>query len=158
MNSKNPVLYDLLCNITHESPVIPTGSLSAPPTTMSCLNGSFSCMVQCKASGKWMLLRDLTVTEVQKEILGLSEGYIQVCLLFRSFLCPLWTLMFPPLTHTFAHLSCRFGNDDGTPMDPRLRNETQYNRNTHQLRLELSFKFQKQMSFLESKKETKQYP
>ncbi|KAI5850043.1 hypothetical protein BZA05DRAFT_400713 [Tricharina praecox] len=66
-----PVLYDLIANITHET-VVEAGKKEGE------LRSVFKVQLLEKARGEWMQIQDLFVEEVARELLFTSESYVQI--------------------------------------------------------------------------------
>jgi len=66
-----PVLYDLIANITHET-VVEAGRKEGE------LRSVFKVQLLEKARGEWMQIQDLFVEEVARELLFTSESYVQI--------------------------------------------------------------------------------
>ena len=66
-----PVLYDLIANITHET-VVEAGKKEGE------LRSIFKVQLLEKARGEWMQIQDLFVEEVARELLFTSESYVQI--------------------------------------------------------------------------------
>jgi U4/U6.U5 tri-snRNP-associated protein 2 len=63
-----PILYDLVANITHETVVAKEGELKSV----------FKVQLLEKARGQWLQIQDLFVEEVARELLFTSESYVQI--------------------------------------------------------------------------------
>ncbi|KAA8911150.1 hypothetical protein FN846DRAFT_469140 [Sphaerosporella brunnea] len=66
-----PILYDLIANITHET-VVETGRKEGE------LRSIFKVQLLEKGRGKWLQIQDLFVEEVARELLFTSESYVQI--------------------------------------------------------------------------------
>jgi U4/U6.U5 tri-snRNP-associated protein 2 len=66
-----PLMYDLIANITHET-VVETGKKEGE------LGSVFKVQLLEKARGQWMQIQDLFVEEVARELLFTSESYVQI--------------------------------------------------------------------------------
>jgi U4/U6.U5 tri-snRNP-associated protein 2 len=66
-----PILYDLVANVTHET-VVETGRKEGE------LRSVFKVQLLEKGRGKWLQIQDLFVEEVARELLFTSESYIQI--------------------------------------------------------------------------------
>ncbi|KAI5779522.1 hypothetical protein EDC01DRAFT_670503 [Geopyxis carbonaria] len=66
-----PVLYDLVANVTHET-VVETGKREGE------LRSVYKVQLLEKAGGRWMEVQDLWVEEVAKELIFTRESYVQV--------------------------------------------------------------------------------
>ena len=66
-----PLLYDLIANITHET-VVAAGRKEGE------LRSVFKVQLLEKARGEWLQIQDLFVEEVAKELLFTSESYVQI--------------------------------------------------------------------------------
>jgi U4/U6.U5 tri-snRNP-associated protein 2 len=65
------VIYDLIANVTHE---INTTSEEEKKSTKH----SWRIQILDKSRDRWLQIQDLVVEEVRRELLFLSESYIQV--------------------------------------------------------------------------------
>ncbi|KAK9458059.1 hypothetical protein V1511DRAFT_455241, partial [Dipodascopsis uninucleata] len=63
-----PILYDLVANVTHESVFTPQGEEK----------DVFKVQVRDKSRDEWVQIQDLYVEDIRKEMLFLSESYIQI--------------------------------------------------------------------------------
>jgi U4/U6.U5 tri-snRNP-associated protein 2 len=66
--------YNLVANITHESPADVGREGKHDPLQ----EGSYKCHVQHKASNQWYELQDLHVTETMPQLIGVSESYVLI--------------------------------------------------------------------------------
>ena len=66
--------YDLIANITHESPLEVGKEGKRDPLE----EGSYKCHVQHKATGQWYEIQDLHVRETMPQLIGLSESYVLI--------------------------------------------------------------------------------
>jgi U4/U6.U5 tri-snRNP-associated protein 2 len=66
--------YDLVANITHESPADVGREGKHDPLQ----EGSYKCHVQHKASNQWYELQDLHVSETMPQLIGVSESYVLI--------------------------------------------------------------------------------
>lgn len=71
MDMGEPILYDLVANITHET-VVDTGKREGE------LKSLYKVQLLEKARGKWFEIQDLFVKEVAKELIFTSESYVQI--------------------------------------------------------------------------------
>ncbi|TGZ82992.1 cysteine proteinase [Ascodesmis nigricans] len=71
MDMGEPILYDLVANITHET-VVETGKREGE------LKSVYKVQLLEKARGKWFEIQDLVVKEVARELLFTSESYVQI--------------------------------------------------------------------------------
>lgn len=71
MGMGEPILYDLVANITHET-VVDTGKREGE------LKSIYKVQLLEKARGKWYEIQDLFVKEVAKELIFTSESYVQI--------------------------------------------------------------------------------
>jgi U4/U6.U5 tri-snRNP-associated protein 2 len=69
--SSEPILYDLVANITHET-VVESGRKEGE------LGSVFKVQLLEKARGQWFQIQDLFVEEVARELLFTSESYVQI--------------------------------------------------------------------------------
>lgn len=67
----DPLLYDLIANITHET-VVETGKREGE------LRSVFKVQLLEKARQQWVVIQDLFVEEVARELLFTSESYVQI--------------------------------------------------------------------------------
>ncbi|KAH8149263.1 uncharacterized protein LAJ45_06803 [Morchella importuna] len=67
-----PVWYDLVANITHESVTTTTGKKEGE------MRSVYKVQLCNRASGEWVQIQDLFVEEVARELLFTSESYLQV--------------------------------------------------------------------------------
>lgn len=67
-NATEPILYDLVANITHESVFTPLGQEKHV----------YRVQVKDKARDEWMQIQDLYMETIRREMLFLGESYIQV--------------------------------------------------------------------------------
>ena len=66
--------YDLVANITHDSPAeVGREGLHDPLQ-----EGSYKCHVQNRAAGQWYEMQDLHVQETMPQLIGLSESYVLI--------------------------------------------------------------------------------
>ena len=68
--------YDLVANITHESPA----DVGREGKTDPLQQGSYKCHVQHLGTKQWYEIQDLHVQEIMAQQIGLSESYV---LIFR---------------------------------------------------------------------------
>lgn len=68
----DPIWYDLVANITHESVTTTTGKKEGE------MRSVYKVQLCNRASGEWMQIQDLFVEEVARELLFTSESYLQV--------------------------------------------------------------------------------
>lgn len=66
--------YDLVANITHESPVDVGREGKHDPLQ----EGSYKCHLQHKASNQWYEIQDLHVQETMPQLIGVSESYVLI--------------------------------------------------------------------------------
>lgn len=66
--------YDLVANITHESPADVGREGKHDPLQ----EGSYKCHLQHKASKQWYEIQDLHVQETMAQLIGVSESYVLV--------------------------------------------------------------------------------
>lgn len=66
--------YDLVANITHESPADVGREGKHDPLQ----EGSYKCHVQHKASNQWYEMQDLHVQEIMPQLIGVSESYVLI--------------------------------------------------------------------------------
>jgi len=66
--------YDLVANITHESP----GDVGREGTYDPLQVGSYKCHVQHRGTKQWYEIQDLHVQEVMPQQIGLSESYLLI--------------------------------------------------------------------------------
>ena len=66
--------YDLVANITHESPADVGREGKHDPLQ----EGSYKCHVQHKASNQWYEMQDLHVKEIMPQLIGVSESYVLI--------------------------------------------------------------------------------
>ena len=66
--------YDLVANITHESPADVGREGKHDPLQ----EGSYKCHVQHKASNQWYEMQDLHVQEIMAQLIGVSESYVLI--------------------------------------------------------------------------------
>lgn len=66
--------YDLVANITHESPADVGREGKSDPLQ----EGSYKCHVQHKASNQWYEMQDLHVQEIMPQLIGVSESYVLI--------------------------------------------------------------------------------
>jgi U4/U6.U5 tri-snRNP-associated protein 2 len=66
--------YDLVANITHESPADVGREGSYDPLQV----GSYKCHVQHRGTKQWYEIQDLHVQEVMPQQIGLSESYLLI--------------------------------------------------------------------------------
>jgi U4/U6.U5 tri-snRNP-associated protein 2 len=66
--------YDLVANITHESPADVGREGKIDPLQ----EGSYKCHVQHKASNQWYEMQDLHVQEIMPQLIGVSESYVLI--------------------------------------------------------------------------------
>lgn len=66
--------YDLVANITHESPADVGREGKHDPLQ----EGSYKCHVQHKASNQWYEMQDLHVQETMAQLIGVSESYLLI--------------------------------------------------------------------------------
>ena len=64
--------YDLVANITHETPADVGREGKSDPLQ----EGSYKCHVQHKASNQWYEMQDLHVQEIMPQLIGVSESYV----------------------------------------------------------------------------------
>lgn len=66
--------YDLVSNITHESPADVGREGKHDPLQ----EGSYKCHLQHKASNQWYEIQDLHVKETMPQLIGVSESYVLI--------------------------------------------------------------------------------
>ena len=66
--------YDLIANITHESPVDVGREGKHDPLQ----EGSYKCHVQHRGTNQWYEMQDLHVQEIMPQQIGLSESYVLI--------------------------------------------------------------------------------
>lgn len=66
--------YDLVANITHESPVDVGREGKHDPLQ----EGSYKCHVQHLVANQWYEMQDLHVQEIMPQQIGLSESYVLI--------------------------------------------------------------------------------
>jgi U4/U6.U5 tri-snRNP-associated protein 2 len=66
--------YDLVANITHESPADVGREGKHDPLQ----EGSYKCHIQHKASNQWYEMQDLHVKETMPQLIGVSESYVLI--------------------------------------------------------------------------------
>jgi U4/U6.U5 tri-snRNP-associated protein 2 len=66
--------YDLVANITHESPADVGREGKHDPLQ----EGSYKCHVQHKASNQWYDMQDLHVQEIMAQLIGVSESFVLI--------------------------------------------------------------------------------
>jgi U4/U6.U5 tri-snRNP-associated protein 2 len=66
--------YDLVANITHDSPADVGREGKTDPLQM----GSYKCHVHHKASNHWYEIQDLHVQETMPQLIGVSESYVLI--------------------------------------------------------------------------------
>lgn len=66
--------YDLVANITHESPADVGREGKHDPLQEGC----YKCHVQHKASNQWYEMQDLHVQEIMPQLIGVSESYVLI--------------------------------------------------------------------------------
>ena len=66
--------YDLVANITHDSPADVGREGKIDPLQ----EGSYKCHVQHKGTGQWYAMQDLHVQETMPQLIGLSESYVLI--------------------------------------------------------------------------------
>ena len=66
--------YDLVANITHDSPPDVGREGKIDPLQ----EGSYKCHVQHKSTRQWYLMQDLHVEETMAQLIGLSESYLLI--------------------------------------------------------------------------------
>ena len=66
--------YDLVANITHDSPADVGREGKHDPLQ----EGSYKCHVQHKASNQWYEIQDLHVQETMPQLIGVSESYLLI--------------------------------------------------------------------------------
>ena len=66
--------YDLVANITHDSPADVGREGKHDPLQ----EGSYRCHVQHKASNQWYEIQDLHVQETMPQLIGVSESYVLI--------------------------------------------------------------------------------
>ena len=66
--------YDLVANITHESPAEVGREGTYDPLQV----GSYKCHVQHRGTKQWYEMQDLHVREVMTQQIGLSESYLLI--------------------------------------------------------------------------------
>lgn len=66
--------YDLVANITHESPADVGREGKIDPLQ----EGSYKCHVQHRASNQWYEMQDLHVQEIMPQLIGVSESYVLI--------------------------------------------------------------------------------
>ncbi|KAL0640897.1 Ubiquitin carboxyl-terminal hydrolase 10 [Maublancomyces gigas] len=70
--SGEPIWYDLVANITHESVTTTSGKKEGE------MRSVYKVQLCNKASGEWVQIQDLFVEEVARELLFTSESYLQI--------------------------------------------------------------------------------
>ena len=66
--------YDLVANITHESPADVGREGQHDPLQ----DGSYKCHVQHRGTKQWYEMQDLVVKEIMPQLIGLSESYLLI--------------------------------------------------------------------------------
>ena len=66
--------YDLVANITHESPADVGREGQHDPLQ----DGSYKCHVQHRGTKQWYEIQDLEVKEIMPQLIGLSESYLLI--------------------------------------------------------------------------------
>lgn len=66
--------YDLVANITHDSPADVGREGKYDPLQ----EGSYKCHVNHKASNQWYEIQDLHVQEIMPQLIGVSESYLMI--------------------------------------------------------------------------------
>ena len=66
--------YDLLANITHESPADVGREGSYDPLQ----EGSYKCHIQHKGTNQWYEVQDLHVKDTMPQLIGVSESYVLI--------------------------------------------------------------------------------
>ena len=66
--------YDLVANITHDSPADVGREGKHDPLQ----EGSYKCHVQHKATNQWYEIQDLHVQETMPQLIGVSESYLLI--------------------------------------------------------------------------------
>lgn len=66
--------YDLVANITHESPADVGREGQHDPLQ----DGSYKCHVQHRGAKQWYEMQDLHVKEIMPQLIGLSESYLLI--------------------------------------------------------------------------------
>lgn len=66
--------YDLVANITHESPADVGREGKHDPLQ----EGSYKCHIQHKASNQWYEMQDLHVQETMPQLIGVSQSYVLI--------------------------------------------------------------------------------
>lgn len=66
--------YDLVANITHESPADVGREGQHDPLQ----DGSYKCHVQHRGTKQWYEIQDLVVKEIMPQLIGLSESYLLI--------------------------------------------------------------------------------
>ena len=66
--------YDLVANVTHDSPAGVGREGKMDPLQ----EGSYKCHVQHKGTGQWYVVQDLHVEETMPQLIGLSESYVLI--------------------------------------------------------------------------------
>ena len=66
--------YDLVANITHDSPADVGREGKVDPLQ----EGSYKCHVQHKGTGQWYVMQDLHVEETMPQLIGISESYVLI--------------------------------------------------------------------------------
>ena len=66
--------YDLVANITHESPADVGREGKHDPLQ----EGSYKCHVQHRGTNQWYEMQDLHVQEIMAQQVGLSESYVLI--------------------------------------------------------------------------------
>jgi U4/U6.U5 tri-snRNP-associated protein 2 len=66
--------YDLVANITHDSPADVGREGLIDPLQV----GSYKCHVQHRGTKQWYEIQDLHVTEVMPQQIGISESYVLI--------------------------------------------------------------------------------
>jgi U4/U6.U5 tri-snRNP-associated protein 2 len=66
--------YNLVANITHESPADVGREGQHDPLQ----DGSYKCHVQHRGTKQWYEIQDLVVKEIMPQLIGLSESYLLI--------------------------------------------------------------------------------
>lgn len=69
-----PYKYDLIANITHESPT----NVGKEGIVDPLQEGIYKCHVQHRGTKQWYEIQDLHVTEVMPQQIGISESYVLI--------------------------------------------------------------------------------
>ena len=66
--------YDLIANITHDSPA----DVGREGLIDTLQEGSYKCHVQHRGTQQWYEIQDLHVTEIMPQQIGVSESYVLI--------------------------------------------------------------------------------